>query len=64
VPETPRRFIAIVSRLVPRWARREFRAEWEAEIAAVSRAEGIGRLRLALRCFGAIPDAWFLFRQQ
>jgi putative ABC transport system permease protein len=64
MPETPRRFIAIVSRLVPRWARREFRAEWEAEIAAVTRAEGIGRLRLVLNCLGAIPDAWFLFRQQ
>ena len=55
MPELLRRFIAIVSRLAPRASRREFRAEWEAELTldpSVSRA------------LGSVPDAWFLFRQQ
>ena len=50
-----RRFIGIVSRLAPGAARREFRAEWEAELAT---DPSFGR------ALGALPDAWFLFRQQ
>ncbi len=64
MPDTPRRFIALVSRFVPRWARREFRAEWEAEIAATLCADGGGSALMIRRCLGAVPDAWFLFRQQ
>jgi len=50
-----RRFIAVVSRLAPGAARREFRAEWEAELAI---DPSLGR------ALGAVPDAWCLFRQQ
>src|SRR4051812_4344430 len=53
--DLPRRFIAVVSRLAPGAARREFRAEWEAELAT---DPSFGR------AVGAVPDAWFLFRQQ
>jgi predicted permease len=42
------------SRLTPRGRRRDFRAEWEAELATDP------SLR---RAMGAIADAWFLFRQ-
>jgi putative ABC transport system permease protein len=67
--EILRRFIACVSRLVPAWGRREFRAEWEAELAhalpdrTASPSWG-DRMQLARRALGAIPDAWYLFRQQ
>jgi putative ABC transport system permease protein len=50
-----RPFIALVSRLAPGAARREFRAEWDAELATDP--------SLA-RALGALPDAWCLFRQQ
>jgi hypothetical protein len=50
-----RRFIALVSRLAPGAARREFRAEWEAELAADPSFA---------RAIGAVPDALFLARQQ
>ena len=53
--DLPRRFVAIVSRLAPRAARREFRAEWEAELATDPSFA---------RAAGALPDAWYLFRQQ
>jgi len=67
--EILRRFIACVSRIVPAWGRREFRAEWEAELAhAMPDRSTAGswseRVRLARRAFGAVPDAWYLFRQQ
>jgi predicted permease len=67
--ELLRRFIACVSRLVPAWGRREFRAEWEAELAnawvepSTPRAWR-ERRRVARRALGAVPDAWYLFRQQ
>jgi putative ABC transport system permease protein len=68
MPDLFRRFIALVSRLAPRWARREFRAEWEAELSAAwtSRADPSWRTRgaIALRAAGSIADAWYLFRQQ
>jgi len=68
MPELLRRFIALVSRLAPRWARREFRAEWEAELSAAwpSRADPGWRTRgtVALKAAGSIADAWYLFRQQ
>jgi putative ABC transport system permease protein len=54
MPNLSRRFVAVVSRLAPGWARREFRAEWDAELATDP------SLRRAL---GALPDAWYLFRQ-
>ena len=66
MPELLRRFIALVSRLAPRWARREFRAEWEAELAMASRQatpSWRGTARLARLGLGAIPDAWTLSRQ-
>jgi putative ABC transport system permease protein len=53
--DATRRFIAVVSRLAPGAARREFRAEWEAELA-IDPSFG--------RALGAVPDAWYLFRQQ
>ena len=55
MPDLARRFVAIVSRLAPGAARREFRAEWEAELATDP---------TFARAAGALPDAWFLFRQQ
>jgi putative ABC transport system permease protein len=55
MPDRRRRFIAVVSRLAPRASRREFRAEWEAELAIDPSMR---------RAVGAVPDAWFLFRQQ
>ncbi|HEY2433178.1 MAG TPA: ABC transporter permease [Vicinamibacterales bacterium] len=53
--DLPRQLVALASRLVPHTRRREFRAEWEAELAIDPSAR---------RAFGAVPDAWFLFRQQ
>ena len=50
-----RRFVAVVSRLAPGASRREFRAEWEAELATDP---------TFARAAGALPDAWYLFRQQ
>ena len=68
MPDLLRRFIALVSRLAPRWARREFRAEWEAELAVAwdRRPRGSWRddARVIARAGGSLPDAWFLFRQQ
>jgi len=55
MPDRVRRFIALVSRLAPVGARREFRAEWEAELAADPSFA---------RAIGAVPDALFLARQQ
>src|SRR5215204_1350313 len=52
--DAPRRFVAVISRLAPRARRREFRAEWEAELAT---DPSMGR------AVGAVADAWFLFRQ-
>ena len=67
--ELLRRFIACVSRLVPAWGRREFRAEWEAELANAwvepsTPRSWRERRRVARRALGAVPDAWYLFRQQ
>ncbi|HEX5475483.1 MAG TPA: ABC transporter permease [Vicinamibacterales bacterium] len=66
-----RRWLALVSRLVPRWGRREFRAEWDAELTTAwmetpreGRRSWRASMRLARRAAGAIPDAWCLFRQQ
>src|SRR6476659_6123247 len=68
MPDLLRRFIALVSRLAPRWARREFRAEWEAELAtaweARPRSSWRDDARVMTRAIGSVPDAWFLFRQQ
>ena len=50
-----RRFIGMVSRPVPGAERREFRAEWEAELATDPSFT---------RAIGALPDAWWLQRQQ
>src|SRR5829696_2728018 len=63
-----RLFIALVSRLAPRASRREFRAEWEAELAcswdACPRRTWRDSARVLGRALGSVPDAWFLFRQQ
>ena len=66
MPDLARTLVRVVSRLVPAPLRREFRAEWEAELSAprvdsAARAQPTGSLRRAL---GAVPDAWFLFWQQ
>jgi putative ABC transport system permease protein len=53
--DLPRRFVAFVSRLAPGAARREFCAEWEAELSTDPSMR---------RALGALPDAWYLFRQQ
>ena len=47
-------WIAALSWLVPGERRREFRAEWRAELAGDPTAR---------RALGALPDAWFLCRQ-
>lgn len=63
-----RRFIACVARLTPAWARREFRAEWDAELevawAPKEDHSWRDRTRIAARALGSIPDAWSLIRQQ
>jgi predicted permease len=68
MPDLARGFIALVSRLAPAWARREFRAEWEAEIATAWRdrphRSWRDSARVARQAAGSVPDAWFLFRQQ
>ena len=64
---TLRAFIAIVARLVPVEFRREFQAEWQAELSAawLEMRGSRGRAgRVAARALGAIPDAWYLRRQQ
>jgi putative ABC transport system permease protein len=63
MPDALRRFIAVVSRLAPAWARREFRREWNAELT-YAWADAQPRARVLVRAAGAIPDAWSLFRQQ
>ena len=49
-------------------SRREFRAEWEAELASAwpDRRQGSWRdhARVMTKAIGSLPDAWFLFRQQ
>jgi putative ABC transport system permease protein len=68
MPDLLRRFIALVSALAPGATRREFRAEWEAEIAAAwqdcRRGSWRDGARLMTQAAGSLPDAWFLFRQQ
>ena len=68
MPDLLRRFIAIVSRLAPGARRREFRAEWEAELASSwdtrPRRTWPESARVIGRALGAVPDAWFLFREQ
>ena len=62
-----RAFIAVIARVVPGAARREFRAEWDAELASAwtHRRHGSGgAARVVRRALGAIPDAWCLLRQQ
>ena len=54
MPDLPRWLIRAASRLAPRGRRREFRAEWEAELATDP---------TMARAVGAIADVWFLFRQ-
>src|SRR4051812_2829114 len=55
MPDLPRWVVRAASRLAPRSRRREFRAEWDAELATDP--------SLA-RAVGALADGWFLFRQQ
>jgi predicted permease len=54
MPDLSRWLVRAASRLTPRARRREFRDEWEAELATDP--------SLA-RAVGALADAWFLFRQ-
>src|SRR5690242_14511127 len=46
--------VSAASRLAPRGRRRDFRDEWEAELATDP---------TMARALGAVADAWFLFRQ-
>jgi putative ABC transport system permease protein len=68
MPDLLRRFIVFVSRLAPSATRRDFRAEWEAELAsswqARPRRGWRESWRVVGRALGSVPDAWFLFRQQ
>jgi putative ABC transport system permease protein len=63
-----RGFIALVSAFVPGSMRREFRAEWEAELSTAWNERRRGRWRedlgIIARAIGSLPDAWCLFRQQ
>jgi putative ABC transport system permease protein len=63
-----RRFIACVARLTPAGTRREFRAEWNAELETAWPQAGNrswrDRARVAARALGSIPDAVCLIRQQ
>ena len=63
-----RRFIALVSALAPGGTRLEFRAEWDAELAAAWQERRLGswrdEARVMTQAVGSLPDAWFLFRQQ
>jgi putative ABC transport system permease protein len=66
MPRLLRGFIAVLSAIVPAESRRDFRHEWNAELAAawIDRRPGpAGAGRAAARALGAIPDAWCLFRQ-
>ena len=54
MPDLPRWLVRAASRLAPGSRRREFRAEWEAELATDPSLS---------RALGAVADAWFLFRQ-
>jgi hypothetical protein len=61
-------FVALVSRLAPGGTRREFRAEWEAELVTAwgdrpTRSWRAGA-RVFVRALGSVPDAWFLFHQE
>lgn len=55
MPSLLRRFIALIAAIVPAEVRREFRAEWNAELAVRPSF---------VRALGSLPDAWCLFRQQ
>ena len=62
MPSAARGFVRLVSLLVPRRRRGEFRQEWEAELACDARtAGGASGSRQALRVSGALPDAVELF---
>lgn len=54
MPDLPRWIVRAASRLAPRARRRDFRAEWEAELATDPSLS---------RALGALADAWFLRRQ-
>ena len=56
-------FIGVVSALAPAGARREFRAEWCAELADARRRGG-SIAAVAARALGAVPDAWYLRRHE
>jgi predicted permease len=66
--ELLRGFIAVVSRLAPRALRREFRAEWTAELDAAwaesANRPSRSRLHIVRQAVGSVPDALFLVRQQ
>jgi putative ABC transport system permease protein len=62
-----RALVRLAAGIVPSARRREFRDEWEAELACAreaSQPSRRGRLQLARRTLGVLPDAWCLFRQQ
>ena len=62
-----RTLIRLAARIVPPACRREFRDEWEAELACARQElprSNRHHLHLARRTLGVLPDAWFLFRQR
>ena len=63
MPDPARLFVRLVSWLVPRGQRREFIAEWHAEIAWEAR-EPRSRLHRARRVWGAVADALSLLFQE
>lgn len=53
-----RRIIGSIAHLVPGDCREEWLAEWEGELAAAAAdSDGIGPMRIRLRCLGAVADA-------
>jgi putative ABC transport system permease protein len=63
------RLVRLIARIVPRWSRDQWVAEWDGELhhawhhRSSRSSETLLRARLLLRCLGALPDA-LLLRQQ
>jgi len=55
-----RRLLRLISTLVPRWRRRDWTREWEAELEADAREAGANGSALVGRSAGAIADAIYL----
>jgi len=67
-PPWARRYLRLVSRLVPRWRRREWLEEWEAELAALvalrSGPAGAGYPGVTSFVAGALPHVLSIWREE